>query len=201
MSINYDWYKVPKSSKTDEERLIIYPRIRMNGVTSTAELQQYIQQACTLTEGDVAAVLASLSHFVARELANGKAVQLDGLGTVVPVLGCTETVTPETKLKSTKVRLKSIRFRPDKALMRHMGALRVKQLGLNNPARTQPTNDEVEAVVRAYLAENLFLRRSTLQSLCPLSRTAAITQLRRLCEAGVLVNRGTRQQPVYCLAE
>ena len=83
----------------------------------------HIQEYCSLTETDVLAVLDALSHFVGRELGEGRQVHLDGIGYFVPTLTCTEPVTLETKRKSTKVKLKNITFRPDKALRSEIGVV------------------------------------------------------------------------------
>ncbi|MBQ8225364.1 MAG: HU family DNA-binding protein [Bacteroides sp.] len=201
MSIFYDWYECPKTSEQQDEPITLYPRIAHAGTTTTPQLQRYIEASCSLTKGDVAAVLASLSHYVARELSNGKSIKLDGIGILTPVLGSTETVTPDTRRKSTKVRLKSIRFRADKQLLKEMGAIRVEPLGMHNPLRTRLSDDEIEQAIRTYLSRASYLRRSTLQELCSLSRTTAIRHLNRLCQAGVLINHGLPNQPLYGLKE
>ena len=201
MSMLYDWYETPKPSDRQDEPVTLYPRVRMNGTTTTAQLQRQIEEACSLTEGDVAAVLSALSHYVGKALAEGRQVQLDGIGRLSPVLGCTEPVTPETRQKSSKVRLKSIRFTPDKKLRGSMGALRVEPLNLSQPTRVRLTDEQIEQRIRTYLQEHDFLTRATLQSLCHLSRTTAVRHLNRLCASGFLHNKGLRHQPVYCLGE
>ena len=120
MAILFDWYENPKTKDKQGEELTLHPRIKLNGSTTTDELRRHIQEYCSLTETDVLAVLDALSHFVGRELGEGRQVHLDGIGYFVPTLTCTEPVTLETKRKSTKVKLKNITFRPDKALRSEM---------------------------------------------------------------------------------
>ena len=108
MAILFDWYENPKTKDKQGEELTLHPRIKLNGSTTTDELRRHIQEYCSLTETDVLAVLDALSHFVGRELGEGRQVHLDGIGYFVPTLTCTEPVTLETKRKSTKVKLKNI---------------------------------------------------------------------------------------------
>ena len=142
MSINYDWYQNPQKTEEGEE-VKLHPRIHYNGSTTTAELRRYIQESSSLTEGDVDAVLSALSHFVSQEMGYGRSVHLDGLGYLSPVLGCTEPVTAKTKNKHLKVKLKKIRFRPDKTFMRRMGGINITCIRRNDPLEKRLTNDEM----------------------------------------------------------
>lgn len=200
MAINYDWYRNPKITEKDGV-IKLHPRIRYNGSTTTAELRRYIQESSSLTEGDVDAVLSALSHFVSQEMGNGSSVHLDGIGYFSPVLGTTETVTSTTKSKHLKVKLKSIHFRPDKAFLRRMGGIQIHCVKLNDPLAKRLTDDEIEQKVRLYIQKHGYLQRRDLESLCSLSISTAKRHLNRLCKAGVLVNRGMRNQPLYYLKE
>lgn len=201
MAILFDWYENPKTKDKQGEELTLHPRIKLNGSTTTDELRRHIQEYCSLTETDVLAVLDALSHFVGRELGEGRQVHLDGIGYFVPTLTCTEPVTLETKRKSTKVKLKNITFRPDKALRSEIGVLKVKPLKLRNLTKKRLTDDEVKQKVVNYLRKNEFITRSVVQSICGMTRTTATRQIRRLCEENVLVNKGLQKQPIYFLKE
>lgn len=201
MAINYDWYQNPKTSKQQEDEITLHPRIHYNGSTTTAEMRRYIQEASSLTEGDVDAVLSALSHYVSQEMGNGSSVHLNGIGYFTPVLGTTERVTSATKSKHLKVKLKSIHFRPDKAFLRRMGGIQIHCIKLNDPMAKRLTDDEIEQKVCSYLQKHGYIQRRDLESLCSLSTSTAKRHLNRLCNAGVLVNRGMRNQPLYYLKE
>ena len=72
MAILFDWYENPKTKDKQGEELTLHPRIKLNGSTTTDELRRHIQEYCSLTETDVLAVLDALSHFVGRELGEGR---------------------------------------------------------------------------------------------------------------------------------
>ena len=132
MAILFDWYENPKNKERQNEELTLHPRIRLNGSTDTAALRRFIQEYCSLTETDVLAVLDALSHFMGRELGEGRQVHLNGIGYFRPTLTCTEPVKVDTKRKSTKVKLKSITFRPDMALRSEVGNIKVLPLKQRN---------------------------------------------------------------------
>ncbi|WP_418699246.1 HU family DNA-binding protein [Bacteroides sp.] len=199
MAILFDWYENPKRKDEQGEELTLHPRIKLNGSTTTAELRRHIQQYCSLTETDVSAVLDALSHFVGRELGEGRQVHLDGIGYFCPTLTCTGPVTMETKRKSTKVKLKGIHFRPDKALRSEIGNIKVSPLRIRVPGRKMPTAEEIDRRLEKHFAANDFLTRSDFQTLCGMTRTTALRHIRRLCEEGKLENRGMLRQPIYYL--
>lgn len=197
MAILFDWYKNPKPKDKEGEELTLHPRIKLNGSTTTAELRRYIQQYCSLTETDVSAVLDALSHFVGRELSEGKYVHLDGIGYFHPTLTCTGPVTLETKRKSTYVKLKGIDFQPDNALRSSIGTIKVKPLKLHDPTRETLTAEEIDKCLELYFRKHEFITRRDFQMICGMTRTTAMRQIKRLCAEGKLENRGLQKQPIY----
>lgn len=199
MAILFDWYENPKTKEREGEELTLHPRIKLNGSTTTEELSRFIQEYCSLTESDVKAVLDALSHFMGRELGEGKRVHLDGIGYFVPTLSATEKVTPETKRKSTKVKLKGIDFLSDKGLRRRIGIVKMKPLRQRNLGQKRLSDEEIERRITDFLRTEEFITRRNVEEICGLSRTTASRQVNRLCKEGVLVNKGLQRQPVYCL--
>lgn len=199
MAILFDWYENPKTKDKQGEELTLHPRIKLNGSVTTAELRRYIQEYCSLTKTDVSAVLDALSHFVGRELGEGRQVHLDGIGYFTPALTCTEPVTLETKRKSTKVKLKGINFRPDKALRSEIGNIKVSPLKMRTLNKKKLTLDEIKLRIVNFLKTKDFLTRSDVQTICGMTRTTASRTVKQLCDEGVLENRGLIKQPVYFL--
>lgn len=199
MAILYDWYENPKTKDNQDEELTLHPRIRLNGSTTTAELRRFVQEYCSLTETDVSAVLDALCHFVGRELGEGRNVHLDGIGYFRPTLACTKTVTPETKRKSTCVKLKGIQFKPDMALRSAIGVIKVKPLKDHDPTRKTLSPGEIDKRLAGYFRTHDFITRSEFQSLCGMTRTTALRHIKRLCEEKKLENKGLLKQPIYYL--
>lgn len=196
MAILFDWYENPKPANKQQEEKTLHPRLRLNGSTSTNDLRRRIQERCSLTETDVTAVLDALSHLMGDDLAEGRQVHLDGIGYFCPTLTCTEPVTSSTKRKTTKIKLKSIRFRADQTLKNEIGVIKVKPLKLDEHS-SKMSNAEIDLRLTNYFATHSFLTRGDFQHLCGMMRSTAMRQIRRLRDEGKLENRGQRLHPVY----
>lgn len=196
MAIQFDWYENPKNTEQQDEKTLLHPRLRMNGTVSTKQLRARIQKHCTVTETDVVAVLDALSHALGEELAEGRQVHLDGIGFFRPNLTTTEPVTAETKRKTTKVKLKGIVYRPDRALVDEVG--KVKVMRTRFPFHSSRLSDEeIDALLEEYFTTHEFIQRKSFQFLCRMAQTTANRYLHRLCEEGKLKNVGFPKQPVY----
>lgn len=196
MAISFDWYESPTPSDKQQEEKTLYPRILLNGSTTTNELRRRIQMRCSLTETDVTAVLDALSHVMGEDLADGRQVHLDGIGYFHPVLTCTEPVTLETKRKSTKVKLKAIKFRADQELKNQVGSIKVHPLKLNKfPSRI--TDSEINKRLKNYFSTHAFMTRSDFQTICGMSRSTAMAYIRRLRSEDKLENKGSMMHPIY----
>ncbi|TWV12398.1 DNA-binding protein [Bacteroidaceae bacterium HV4-6-C5C] len=200
MAILFDWYENPKPTDIEQGEKTLHPRIKYNGSTSTAALRHRIQERCSLTETDVTAVLDALSHILSEELADGRQVHLDGIGYFHPCLTCTEPVTVDTKRKITKVKLKGIKFRADQTLKNALGTLKVKCLKGSLEFK-RLSNEEIDRRLEEYFKTHQFLRRTDFQSLCGMTRSTAMSHLRRLRSEGKLENLGGPMQPIYVPAK
>ena len=186
MAILFDWYELPEPKDKQREEKILHPRIRLNGSTTTDELRRRIQERSSLTETDVSAVLD----------AEGRQVHLDGIGYFHPVLTSTEPVTAATKRKTTKIKLKGIKFRADQVLKNEIGAIKVKPLGLNEHSQ-KLSDKEIDRRLTGYFSTHQFLTRSDFQSLCGMMRSTAQLHIRLLRSEGKLENVGKLNQPIY----
>ena len=162
----------------------------------TDYLAKEIQQATSLTEGDVKAVLESLSHFMGSRLREGERVHLDGIGYFQVKLNSLEPIT-SPKLKANQMKLKAnIGFKADKKLRSSVSVVKVERskLKLHSVPRS---NEEIDRLLTAYFSNNQILTRSDFQGLCKLTLTTAARHIKRLKEEKKLQNINTRQSPVY----
>ena len=131
-----------------------------------------------------------------EDLAEGRQVHLDGIGYFYPVLTSTEPVTAATKRKTTKIKLKGIKFRADQVLKNEIGAIKVKPLGLNEHSQ-KLSDKEIDRRLTSYFSTHQFLTRSDFQSLCGMMRSTAQLHIRLLRSEGKLENAGKLNQPIY----
>ena len=72
-----------------------YARAQVVDVVSTDELAEEIQRNASVKHSDVLAVLKEMSECIQRELANGKRVVINGIGSFKPTLTSKGELTPE----------------------------------------------------------------------------------------------------------
>ncbi len=195
MSILYDWYENPGASPDDKEA-VLHPRIFLNGKVETVTLCHRIHESSSLTTGDVKSALDTLAQLFAEELREGRAVHIDGIGYFYPTLAATEKVTRSTPHKSTKLTLKTVRFRPDAILKGNFTGIHTNQTKYSNHSE-KISEVEIDIRLKEYFAEHRMINRRDFQGLCGLARTTAKTHLVRLRQEGKLVNVGLPNQPMY----
>jgi predicted histone-like DNA-binding protein len=92
-----------------------YAQAIATGTTDLERLAYLVSHQSTVREADCYAVLLSLLHNVADELAQGKIVKLDKLGSFQIGVN-SEGVATKEELSTSAVKKAHINFRPDKRL-------------------------------------------------------------------------------------
>ena len=196
MAILFDWFETP-GVKAGEKRTL-HARPCFNGTSKMKTILKRIEARCSLTAGDVMAVLSELNDVIGEELQNGRQVHLQGLGYFAPTLSVDGEVTEDMKLqiRNRKVRFKGVSFRPDKELRASIGEPELKQTRWEAHSQAH-TPEEIERLLSTFFADHLFLTRRELQFLLNIKKSAACDLLKTLIEEGKLMNKGTIHQPVY----
>ena len=195
MAIQFELYKSP-NPKDEEDKELYHARVVNFQHIDTDYLAKEIQQATSLTEGDVKAVLESLSHFMGSRLREGERVHLDGIGYFRVSLTTIEPVVAATKRKLTKVKMAGVKFRADQKLKNEIGTIKAKALKANEHS-AKLTDKEIDRRLTNYFATRPFMTRNDFQSVCGMMRTTAMRHIRRLRTEGKLKNEGTMLQPIY----
>ena len=135
MAIQFELYKSP-NPKDEEDKELYHARVVNFQHIDTDYLAKEIQQATSLTEGDVKAVLESLSHFMGSRLREGERVHLDGIGYFQVKLNSLEPIT-SPKLKANQMKLKAnIGFKADKKLRSSVSVVKVERSKLSRTLQT-----------------------------------------------------------------
>ena len=195
MAIQFELYKSP-NPKDEEDKELYHARVVNFQHIDTDYLAKEIQQATSLTEVDVKAVLESLSHFMGSRLREGERVHLDGIGYFRVSLTTIEPVVAATKRKLTKVKMAGVKFRADQKLKNEIGTIKAKALKANEHS-AKLTDKEIDRRLTNYFATRPFMTRNDFQSVCGMMRTTAMRHIRRLRTEGKLKNEGTMLQPIY----
>lgn len=69
MAIQYEIHSIHNAQGNGEERK--YVRLKDHEPMTPKQIEQHIEQACTLTRGDVQAVMTSLHDLIVTELSKG----------------------------------------------------------------------------------------------------------------------------------
>ena len=195
MAIQFELYKSP-NPKDEEDKELYHARVVNFQHIDTDYLAKEIQQATSLTEGDVKAVLESLSHFMGSRLREGERVHLDGIGYFQVKLNSLEPIT-SPKLKANQIKLKAnISFKADIKLKKSVSVVHLERSKLKRHSASR-SNEEVDKLLTNYFSNNSILTRPDFQGLCNFTATTAARHIRRLKEEKKLQNINTYYNPIY----
>jgi len=180
-------------------------RLQTSGNLSSKELINRIAQSGSgLSEGTVAHVLQSLTHEMARAMADGYSVSVDGLGVFKASIGVREdkemdTINgEESKHNATSLQVTGINYRANKELIRdthshcHLTRGEVREL-----CRSPYTKEERLQLALDFLNDptHPFLRLDDYVALTGLSKSVAskeLVEFRENAETGITTTgRGT----------
>lgn len=172
MDLKYDVYTITNAEGSGEERK--YVRLKQHEAMTASELEATIQQRCTLTKGDVAAVFTELHDIVVSEFSMGRRVYVPKLGyfSLAVNLEVPED-NPDKKITGKEVRLRGINFRPEAGLLqeidRNVHFIRSEYTGRSNVF----TEKKLWTVLQEFFQENRYLTISLMRMKFGLSRHMA----------------------------
>jgi predicted histone-like DNA-binding protein len=194
MSIEYDFYRNPNSQGTNKKRY--HARVVSSDRISTDELAEEIQKECSLTITDVKAVLIALGDKLAKHLGEGSKVHLEGIGYFQVNLQCKEEVRTTRSVRSDNVEFKSVSYRADNELKKHLRNQKIQRSQTRIHSR-EMTEEEIDQKLSDYFKTHDTLSRSQFEVLCTQVKSTAHRILQKLVKDGKLKNVSTKQHPVY----
>ena len=198
MDLKYDVYTITNAEGSGEERK--YVRLKQHEAMTASELEATIQQRCTLTKGDVAAVFTELHDIVVSEFSMGHRVYVPKLGyfSLAVNLEVPED-NPDKKISGKEVRLRGINFRPEAGLLqeidRNVHFIRSEYTGRSNVF----TEKKLWTVLQEFFQENRYLTISLMRMKFGLSRHMAQKWIDHFIDKGLLVKDGSPRSPIYFL--
>jgi len=194
MNIKYNVHTINNSGGSGEAR--VYARAQLARPISPQALEQHISHSCTLTAGDIRAVLASLEHIMAQELAAGHRFHLPGIGYFAPKVSANRPLDRQ-KIRGTHLYTSTIRFSPEAQLLRRVKADTHYERMQGSTGSVAYTPDEMGKKITAYLESHRLITRKDMEEAFGLRKTTAQRWLATLREQGIIVREGTRKYPVY----
>ncbi len=200
MKIDYTIQEITNSQGSGKGR----PHVRIvnNGIMSSKELKQHIQETTTLTDGDVEATLLSIRSLMIQELSMGNRFYIPQIGYFTLSAGTDlPEGTPIDKVKGHHIHVRNIKFKPEASLLEKIQK-RVTFSRSQHAHRSKVyTEEEMEEKVREYMLQNPDINRATMEIHFGLTQTTARKWLNTLTEKGVLRKMGNYNSPYYVLAQ
>ena len=198
MELKYDIYTIKNAVGSGESRQ--YVRLVQYEPMDEKQLQTKIQNKCSLTKGDVAAVLAELHDIAVEELANGNRLFIPGIGyfSLSASLEMLEDK-PEKKITGREVRITGINFRPEATLLREVQRCVHFVRSRYSSQSTQYTEEKMLAKIKDYLQDNRYITSSIMRMQFGLTRYTTDKWLKLFCDKGILVKDGPPHSPIYFL--
>lgn len=194
MPVNYDFYENPKLPGSTK-RTRYHARVISKGTVSSEQLAEEIHERCSLSTADVAAALLALSQITAEKLKDGYNVHIEGIGHLQLTLQCPPIQSPK-EIRAESIHFKSIAFRPSASLKRKLQATRFVRQEEKSHSKLR-AEEEIDQRVADYFQKHETLTRAQFQSLCGLTYTTAVRHLKRLREAGKIINIASPRHPLY----
>lgn len=195
MAIDFEFYQNPDPSGEENGKYHVRPVTHQT--VQTDEICKNIQYACSLTEGDVKAVLSALRAEILFNVKNSNRVHLEGIGYFEAGLKVTREIEPD-KTRSQSVYCDSLNFRADKLMKQHLLQLPTARAEFKKHS-PQMSDKAVDKKVSEYLKEHSAITRRDLQRICGFTPYLAHKHIHRLVEENKIRNINTRHQPVFVL--
>ena len=193
MAALYDLFRTPQPK--DKKKVRYHARSVVTGKVDTQDLVRIIAQRSAFKEGVVTGVLVSLKDVLSELLADGKSVQLDGVG-AFRISAKSPSVRDRHEIRSESIEFKGVVYKADKKLLRKLSAtkfLRTK----NSQCSEEISEIEIDGLLREYFKEHDYITTKEMQQLCKLSNATALRRLQARVKEGKLSHPGHLRAPFY----
>ena len=184
-----------------------HPRLISEGRLSTKDLSERMAEGCTFSRAEIEGVLQLLGEELAKRLAEGYIVHIDGVGSFRPKLGYRKEVAPpESEETATRnaasLELADVHFHADRRLVqRTRRACRLQRASHRSYTRPREGREQRLSQLLSYLRTHHTLTRSEYVKLTGLSPTAATAELKTFVTAGHILRKGIASHSTYRLPQ
>lgn len=171
----------------NEGKTLLYPRMMMTRCCETDELVEWAAKGTTFNTGEVKGAITLLAEGLARMMAQGRSVRIEGIGLFTPSLSLKKGKEREeadgsgTHRNANSIEVGSVNFRPDKELMLELnGQCELeRQPGRFRCKVSKYTPEQRLALAQTYLNTHSILRIEEYASMTGLNRCTAGKELRK----------------------
>lgn len=200
MSIKYEIHSICNAEGKGVSR--DYVRIFDQKAMDDRELAEKIQSSCSLTVGDVLAAMATIRHYMEEELPRGNRFHIPDVGYFsLAVKARQKREDADPKVRGSDIAVRTIKFKPDASLLAAVKRDAKFEKAAFSSKSAAYSEDELEQLVRAFLATNRCITRRDMEVEYKLRGAAARKWLALFTARGWLKKGGARNSPVYFLAD
>lgn len=198
MSIKYEIRSIENSEGSGEMRH--FARIVDNPPMTANQLERHIQETCSVTKGDIEAVLSAVRDCMVNELLRGNRFYLPYIGyfSLSVDLDMPEGK-PIDKVRADYISVRQIRFRPEKTMLQEVKEGARFERATSSSVSKKYDEDELQERLTAYLAEHTYVNRRVMERLFGMRQSAALHWLKHFTETGLLKKEGAKNAPMYFL--
>ena len=193
MAASYDFFRTPQSK--GETKVRYHARSVVTGKMSTRELIHEIASRSAYKEAIVAGVFIELEEVLQEMLAEGKSVQLDGVG-AFRISAKSPSVRDRHEIRAESIEFKGVVYKADKKLLKKLSGtkfLRTKYSHCSN----EISEIEIDGLLTSYFQEHDYITTKEMEILCGLSNTTALRRLKSRVKEGKLSHPGHLRAPFY----
>lgn len=195
MGALYDLFKTPVAHGEEEDKGLLHARIVNRSKVSGKALLTEIADASSFTLGDLKGMMSAVTGAMARHLAMGDVVELEGLGYLSVSLKSNPTAV-RREVNSATVRFGSVHLRACGELKKRLSTMRLTRRE-KPPERVELPPAERLALALGYIDKQVFMSRMDYQRITGCNKSMALRDLNFWVEASLLFRYGSGNQIAY----
>ena len=200
MAIKYEIHYLPNAGGNEETRR--FAHIFEQTAMTDKQMISRIARHSSLSEGDVAAVLMQLRDIIEEDLQEGRRINIPEIGYLsLSVDLDMDELKPDNKVRADYVSVRGIKFRPNADLLKQVKHHTHFEKSLYTSRSYPFSEDALKEKIREYMKDHRSINRRTLEMEFHIRKQTALNWLKKLEESGFLIKEGSRNAPVYFLAE
>ena len=193
MAALYDLFRTPQPK--GEKKVCYHARSVVTGKVSTRDLVRTIAGRSAFKEGVVTGVLMALEDALCEALAEGKSVQLDGVG-AFRISAKSPSVRSRHEIRAESIEFKGVVYKADKKLLRKLSTTKFMRTKYSQ-CSIDISDIEIDGLLMEYFKEHDYITTKEMQQLCGLSNATALRRLKERVKEGKLTHPGHLRAPFY----
>ena len=193
MAALYDLFRTPQPK--GEEKVRYHARSVVTGKMKNSDLVRTIAKRSAFKEGIVAGVLIALEEVLSDSLAEGKSVQLDGVG-AFRISAKSPSVRDRREIRAESIEFKGVVYKADKKLLKKLSTTKFMRTKYSR-CSVDISEIEIDGLLTEYFKEHDYITTKEMQVLCGLSNATALRRLKERVKEGKLSHPGHLRAPFY----